>query len=47
LVALTFAPSEWLKVEVSAALKAAGHDVVDFSAHALVVGGDYPDFVVP
>jgi ribose 5-phosphate isomerase B len=36
-----------LKVELIAALKGAGHDVVDFGAHALVVGDDYPDFVVP
>jgi ribose 5-phosphate isomerase B len=36
-----------LKVELTVALKAAGHDVVDFGAHKLVVGDDYPDFVVP
>jgi ribose 5-phosphate isomerase B len=36
-----------LKVKLTSALKAAGHEVVDFGAHALVVGDDYPDFVVP
>jgi ribose 5-phosphate isomerase B len=36
-----------LKVKLMSALKAAGHDVVDFGAHELVVGDDYPDFVVP
>lgn len=28
-------------------LKDAGHEVVDFGAHELVAGDDYPDFVVP
>ena len=36
-----------LKTQLTSALKAAGHDVVDFGAHELVVGDDYPDFVVP
>ena len=36
-----------LKQEVAAALRAAGHDVVDFGAHQLEPGDDYPDFVVP
>jgi ribose 5-phosphate isomerase B len=36
-----------LKTQLTPALKAAGHDVVDFGAHELVVGDDYPDFVVP
>jgi ribose 5-phosphate isomerase B len=36
-----------LKVYLAAALKAAGHEVVDFGAHELVAGDDYPDFVVP
>jgi len=36
-----------LKVQLTAALKAAGYDVVDFGAHELVTGDDYPDFVVP
>jgi ribose 5-phosphate isomerase B len=36
-----------LKAQLTAALKAAGHEVVDFGAHELVVGDDYPDFVVP
>ena len=36
-----------LKAQLTSALKAAGHDVVDFGAHELVVGDDYPDFVVP
>jgi len=36
-----------LKEELVAKLKAAGHDVVDFGAHTLADGDDYPDFVVP
>jgi len=36
-----------LKVKLAVALKAAGYDVVDFGAHELVKGDDYPDFVVP
>ncbi len=36
-----------LKAQLTAALKAAGYEVVDFGAHELVPGDDYPDFVVP
>lgn len=36
-----------LKVELSASIKAAGFEVVDFGAHELVPGDDYPDLVVP
>ena len=36
-----------LKVQLAETLKAAGHEVEDFGAHELVVGDDYPDFVVP
>ena len=36
-----------LKVYLTTALKAAGYEVVDFGAHELVTGDDYPDFVVP
>lgn len=36
-----------LKVQLAAALKAAGYEVADFGAHELVSGDDYPDFVVP
>ena len=36
-----------LKQEVAAALRTAGHDVVDFGAHHLEPGDDYPDFVLP
>ena len=36
-----------LKVKLIAALKAAGYKVEDFGAHELVIGDDYPDFVVP
>ena len=36
-----------LKVQLTAALKAAGYEVADFGAHELVTGDDYPDFVVP
>ena len=35
------------KVQLTAALKAAGYEVADFGAHELVGGDDYPDFVVP
>ncbi len=36
-----------LKGELVAQLRAAGHEVVDFGAHELNPGDDYPDFVVP
>jgi ribose 5-phosphate isomerase B len=36
-----------LKGELIEALKTAGHEVMDFGAHELVPGDDYPDFVVP
>ena len=36
-----------MKVCLTTALKAAGYEVVDFGAHELVTGDDYPDFVVP
>ena len=36
-----------LKVQLIADLKTAGYEVVDFGAHELVTGDDYPDFVVP
>ena len=36
-----------LKEKLIAALKAAGHEIVDFGAHELVAEDDYPDFVVP
>jgi ribose 5-phosphate isomerase B len=36
-----------LKVYLTAALKASGYEMVDFGAHELVEGDDYPDFVVP
>jgi ribose 5-phosphate isomerase B len=36
-----------LKEEVVAHLREAGHEVVDFGAHALNPGDDYPDFVIP
>jgi len=36
-----------LKEELVAQLRAAGHEVVDFGAHGLAPGDDYPDFVVP
>ncbi len=36
-----------MKMYLAAALKTAGYEVVDFGAHALVAGDDYPDFVVP
>jgi len=36
-----------LKQELLAALREAGHEVVDFGAYALNEDDDYPDFVVP
>ena len=36
-----------LKEELLARTRAAGHEVVDFGAHSLNPGDDYPDFVVP
>src|SRR6185503_15727426 len=36
-----------LKEELVARLRAAGHEVVDFGAHSLDPGDDYPDFVIP
>jgi ribose 5-phosphate isomerase B len=36
-----------LKEELVAQLRAAGHEVVDFGAHALTPDDDYPDFVLP
>ena len=36
-----------LKAQLSAALEAAGYEVVDFGAYELVTEDDYPDFVVP
>ena len=36
-----------LKEELMMRLREAGHEVVDFGAHSLNSGDDYPDFVVP
>jgi len=36
-----------LKEELVARIRAAGHEVVDFGAHDLSAGDDYPDYVVP
>jgi ribose 5-phosphate isomerase B len=36
-----------LKEELLAHLREAGHEVVDFGAHNLSTGDDYPDFVIP
>ena len=36
-----------LKEELVSKLRSAGHEVVDFGAHALDPGDDYPDFVTP
>jgi ribose 5-phosphate isomerase B len=36
-----------LKEEFVAHLREAGHEVVDFGAHSLNPGDDYPDFVIP
>jgi len=36
-----------LKEDLVANLRAAGHEVIDFGAHSLAPGDDYPDFVIP
>lgn len=36
-----------LKTQLTASLKAQGYELVDFGAHELISGDDYPDFVVP
>lgn len=36
-----------LKEELLGQLRAAGHEVVDFGAHRMSEGDDYPDYVVP
>ena len=36
-----------LKEDLVARLRAAGHEIVDFGAHTLNPGDDYPDFVIP
>ena len=36
-----------LKEELLSQLREAGHEVVDFGAHGLSQGDDYPDYVVP
>jgi ribose 5-phosphate isomerase B len=36
-----------LKEDLVSRLRADGHDVVDFGAHALAVDDDYPDYVIP
>jgi ribose 5-phosphate isomerase B len=36
-----------LKEEMLTRLRAAGHEVIHFGAHALESGDDYPDFVIP
>jgi len=36
-----------LKEQMAARLRAAGHEVTDFGAHALSPDDDYPDFVIP
>lgn len=36
-----------LKEDLLAQLRAAGHEIVDFGAHSLNPGDDYPDYVLP
>jgi ribose 5-phosphate isomerase B len=36
-----------LKGEIAASLQALGYEVVDFGAHQLNPGDDYPDFIIP
>ncbi len=37
----------WLEEELIVRLRAAGHEIEDFGAHALNSVDDYPDFVIP
>jgi ribose 5-phosphate isomerase B len=36
-----------LKGEVAESLRLSGHEVVDFGAHELQLGDDYPDYIIP
>jgi ribose 5-phosphate isomerase B len=36
-----------LKEEMAESLRGLGHEVVDFGAHQLTPGDDYPDFIIP
>jgi ribose 5-phosphate isomerase B len=36
-----------LKEDLVVRLREAGHEVIDFGAHSLEPGDDYPDFVIP
>ena len=36
-----------LKAQVAESLRASGYEVVDFGAHQLNPGDDYPDFIIP
>ena len=36
-----------LKEQVAESLRASGYEVVDFGAHQLNPGDDYPDFIIP
>ena len=36
-----------LKEQIAELLRGAGHEVVDFGAHQLCPGDDYPDYVIP
>ncbi len=36
-----------LKGQMAESLRGSGHEVVDFGAHQLNPGDDYPDFIIP
>jgi ribose 5-phosphate isomerase B len=36
-----------LKQKLAERLRAAGHEIVDFGAHKMESGDDYPDFIIP
>jgi ribose 5-phosphate isomerase B len=36
-----------LKLQLTASLKAAGYELIDFGAHEFVKGDDYPDYIIP
>jgi ribose 5-phosphate isomerase B len=36
-----------LKEKLATQLRSCGHEVIDFGAHSITPGDDYPDFVIP
>ena len=36
-----------MKVKMADSLRGSGYEVVDFGAHELMAGDDYPDYIIP